>query len=142
MKLIKCLAQVLALIFFMLLSTSCTEAPENKNQSTNTHQPEKIATTQEKPIKKKSSNINSCAAMSEKSCLLSKECILEQHKEKGYYCRESQNFCEVGFIQKSNSAKSTCTNNKGCKFKNASCFCPSGVTCVCGGGAPSACIPD
>jgi hypothetical protein len=80
-----------------------------------------------------------CADKSQQACLSSAGCMLSQDKDKKYECRAAKNGCEVGFVQSSGTAKNVCEGKKDCKFSNASCFCPEGVQCVCGGGAPAMC---
>ncbi len=83
---------------------------------------------------------SSCAAMSVKRCLFSDACVVEQGEDKQYACRDAANQCEAGFVQSVGDPKKTCEAKTDCTFVAASCFCPPGVTCVCGGGSPSACV--
>lgn len=82
----------------------------------------------------------SCASLAVKQCIASKACILSQDKDKAYHCRDAANHCESGFIQAGIDLEKSCTSKKGCAFSNASCFCPPGMTCICGGGKPAACL--
>lgn len=82
----------------------------------------------------------SCASMSVKHCLYSKRCVLSQNEQKQYQCRDAANACEIGFVQAGDHFQKSCTDKPGCELQNASCFCPPGVTCACGGGKPAACL--
>jgi hypothetical protein len=82
----------------------------------------------------------SCASMAAKPCLYSKACMWERDDKRLYSCRDAVNDCENGFAQEGDQVKSSCTDKPGCEYKSASCFCPPGVTCVCGGGTPAACL--
>lgn len=81
-----------------------------------------------------------CGLMSQGQCLASQRCVLDQNDNKGYFCREAKGDCEIGFIQAGEGdPKASCNRTKGCQYVGASCFCPQGVQCICGGGKPSSC---
>lgn len=83
----------------------------------------------------------SCSKLSAESCLVSKLCTLDQKVSDGtYYCRDAENQCEKDFAQGVDSPE-FCQSRAGCQYQAARCFCPPGVTCVCGGGAPAKCVP-
>ena len=84
-------------------------------------------------------NSGSCADFSQKDCLNSSKCLLDQDKNKKYVCRTAKGACEIGFVQLGREPKKLCEGKKFCQFTAASCFCPQGVQCVCGGGKPAAC---
>lgn len=81
----------------------------------------------------------SCAEFSQKDCLNSNRCLLDQDKDKKYFCRAAKGACEIGFVQLGREPKKSCEGKEFCQFTAASCFCPEGVQCVCGGGKPAAC---
>ena len=80
-----------------------------------------------------------CSDMSNQACLSNAGCLLDQNEDKKYVCRAAKNSCEIGFVQSADSAKAVCEAKNECKFTTASCYCPEGVQCVCGGGMPSMC---
>jgi hypothetical protein len=84
-------------------------------------------------------NTGSCADFSQKDCLNSSKCLLDQDKTQKYVCRSAKGACEIGFVQLGRELKKSCEGKKFCKFTAASCFCPEGVQCVCGGGKPAVC---
>jgi hypothetical protein len=81
-----------------------------------------------------------CTGMAVKSCIASDRCILSQRDNRAYFCRDVENVCEQGFVQQGNSSKKQCNNKASCVFTPEVCFCPPGVTCICGGGKPAACL--
>jgi len=94
-------------------------------------------------IETQTANVN-CSDMAQSACLASKQCILSQNAKRAYVCRPAKDSCEMNFIQTGNTSKQQCANNKTaaagkCYFKQASCFCPQGMQCICGGGNPSMC---
>jgi hypothetical protein len=84
-------------------------------------------------------NTGSCGSLSQKDCLNSSKCLLNQDKKKTYVCRAAKGACEIGFVQLGREPKKSCEGKDFCKFTAASCFCPEGVQCVCGGGKPASC---
>jgi len=74
-------------------------------------------------------------------CNLARHCVMVQETERGeYICRAPANHCEAAFIDRGCNQQA-CEAEAGCEFDPGRCFCPSGVTCVCGGGPPPACRP-
>lgn len=83
----------------------------------------------------------SCAETSIKVCGKSPNCMVEQKPDGKYLCRDAANSCETGFVQEGGKAMAKVCNDKpGCTFDPGKCYCPPGVTCVCGGGAPASCV--
>jgi hypothetical protein len=80
-----------------------------------------------------------CETMLEGACLTSKSCILEQGKDKAYFCRAANEGCEMAFVQSGEHSMKSCKGKKVCKYEPASCYCPPKVQCVCGGGKPASC---
>ena len=58
----------------------------------------------------------------------------------GYECRTPRERCERGFLERGCS-RVACVSQTDCVFEPGHCFCPPGVTCVCGGGPPPGCRP-
>jgi hypothetical protein len=89
-----------------------------------------------------SASQTNCSALSVTDCLNSVECMLESGEAgRDYQCRVAKNQCESGFSQAIDT-RDTCESRPGCKYIAANCFCPPGVECVCGGGAPAVCVPE
>ncbi len=80
-----------------------------------------------------------CATRSELACLDSPDCTLQLEGD-NYSCVDPANDCEVGFVQ-GDGTRESC-DQPGCDFVPAQCYCPPGLTCVCGGGPPAQCVPS
>jgi len=129
-----------------LFIVSCSEISikkEAKGANRTTERTSELESVAQKPTKpnKESTNTerNMCSALAQADCLKSTQCILDQTIGLSYFCRAAKNDCEIGFVQADYFGKQSCTTKNNCQFKPASCFCPSGVVCKCGGGRPSAC---
>ncbi|SRR5258706_6220537 len=83
-----------------------------------------------------------CNEATELECLKSAECTLVQAAVHGKYtCRAAAGRCEIGFRQAGDSdIQKDCEARPGCEFRSASCYCPPGVDCRCGGGPPAQCL--
>ncbi|MFT4928746.1 MAG: hypothetical protein ACI8WB_004866 [Phenylobacterium sp.] len=115
-------------------------APNQKGAKTELQtRNEQLKQTLKKTLKTYDPANTSCTSLSVKQCTASKACILDQDNNKAYQCRDAANPCESGFVQAGADLEKSCTSKKGCAFSNASCFCPPGMTCICGGGKPAAC---
>lgn len=81
----------------------------------------------------------SCSQLTEQECFSSAACTLTRNETgNGYQCRPAKDHCELLFRQ-SDGTKEICEAKAGCTYVPASCYCPPGVTCVCGGGEPAQC---
>jgi len=81
----------------------------------------------------------SCQQLSEAACFTSAACTLTRNRTNdGYQCRPAKDHCELLFRQ-SDGTKENCESRTGCEFIPATCYCPPGITCVCGGGEPAQC---
>lgn len=81
----------------------------------------------------------SCQQLSEQACFSSAACTLtKDNNTKGYQCRPAKDHCELLFRQ-SDDTRETCEAKDGCEYVPASCYCPPGVICICGGGEPAQC---
>lgn len=137
-------SKIFALTVGLVLSLAvagCADTPDSNQSASSETQTIQGQSDGVKPAKTAKENILAvdCEQLSQKACLNSAQCLLEQGKDKKYQCRAANNACESGFIQTEGMAKSTCDSAKSCKFVAASCFCPQGKQCICGGGAPAAC---
>ena len=92
-----------------------------------------------------------CGELDRTACLESSACTSVLAYGRSYQCRpvanECQAFRQVRFIDNgipdmSYDAKAACESRTGCVFvQGGPCYCPPGVTCVCGGGPPPDCVP-
>jgi len=83
----------------------------------------------------------SCARLTELSCLESTACTLVQDAPSSYTCRSAANACEAGFRQTIDSADD-CEAESGCAFDPGECYCPPGLVCICSGGPPPQCVTE
>ena len=109
------------------------EQPEDKPDS------EKLESNSHE-LKQSLSVSRECRLLTQSDCLSSTQCLLEKTNKFQYICRQANNQCEEGFVQHENKGQLSCKNKRGCQFVPASCFCPEGVQCICGGGAPPMCL--
>lgn len=131
----------------MLLAMGCETINTAPNHSANKEQQIKSTDKiRQHQLKKNLPNQDteqlkqSCHDLSQNFCLLSNTCILDKHPEKGYFCRDIINDCEVGFVQIGLGSEKLCLSKKHCYYSSESCFCPKEKVCVCGGGMPAMCI--
>ena len=74
-------------------------------------------------------------------CNLADRCLVTQDADsESYKCIAPRNACEESFLD-GGCTRDSCTLEQDCEFVPGDCFCPSGVTCVCGGGPPRQCRP-
>ncbi len=87
------------------------------------------------------SETESCDQFSELQCISSAACTLELISDSvgKYRCRTAENYCEEGFIQRTDRL-AECELKSGCFFQGQRCYCPPDVLCRCGGGAPAMCL--
>lgn len=140
---------VLALVSLLFACADTT--PVAQNQSSNAATSSKVAPVKPQvehlnnrplaQVKKQPQNkgVDECVSLRQSACLSSKQCVLDSDKQKGYFCRKAADRCETDFIQSAFDAKSNCRAKARCFFRPASCFCPEGVQCICGGGKPAMC---
>lgn len=92
-----------------------------------------------------------CTAMDRLACTSSPACISVLAEDKTYQCRQIVNSCQAfrqsrffdtGILDTDYDAKADCEARTGCSFVLAGpCYCPPGISCFCGGGPPSDCVP-
>lgn len=136
-------------VVFSLMLTGCQQtATQNKSDAqlerASALEPADPLIDATQPVAKSADTTESCATLSQQQCLDSKTCIVDKAEKRGYVCRAAQGVCEQGFVQAHAKSQQVClnngkANNRQCFFRQASCFCPKGMTCICGGGLPAMC---
>jgi hypothetical protein len=96
-----------------------------------------------------------CADIDHLSCFTSTKCMLIQDLDEGpYRCAAPTDQCQVQFrqgflsasglsieLERGTKVSAACEAREGCEYISmGTCFCPPGVACFCGGGAPPNCL--
>src|SRR5262249_14394818 len=81
------------------------------------------------------SNIN--CSLPRDTCRQTVGCFLDYSGQPdSYFCRAAKDSCEQ---LTNDGGQAACEQASGCKWSPGSCYCPEGISCLCGGGPPATC---